>query len=96
MLAFSDPATSSSTTYDSGLSADRPVSKVTPLSTSGARAVVKRMTHPCASTLVPAGVSGHLSLLSSTPSPSESRESWHPDVSTSVPAGVLGHLSSPS
>src|SRR5207245_2560491 len=48
----------------------------------------------------PAGVLGHLSRSSGTPSPSESRiscrGSGQPAVSTGVPAGVLGHLSRPS
>src|SRR5439155_304651 len=59
-----------------------------------------RMMQPFASTFEPAGVFGHLSRSSGTPSPSESRITWRgsgqPVVSTGVPAGVLGHLSRPS
>src|SRR5216684_3264574 len=58
---------------------------------------------PFASTVAPAGVSGHLSSVSGTPSPSESRTdaavgaaSGQPLSSTLVPAGVLGHWSMPS
>src|SRR3989449_8216960 len=63
-----------------------------------------RMMQPCASTLAPAGVWGHLSRLSGTPSPSSSPgwarttsfDTGHPLASTLVPGGVLGHLSSAS
>src|SRR2546427_9198141 len=63
-----------------------------------------RMMQPCASTLAPAGVCGHLSRVSGTPSPSSSPgwarttsfDTGHPVASTVVPAGVLGHLSSES
>src|SRR5437667_7725441 len=95
-LATSDAATMSSIVYESGLSAERPDSNVTPRRTTGVFASVKRMGQPAASTRVPAAVPGHLSLLSSTPSPSASDARWQPAVSTSVPAGVLGHLSMPS
>ena len=47
---------------------------------------------PFASTFTPAGVSGHISLLSTTPSLSESLIA-QPVASTLVPAGVLGHWS---
>src|SRR6266571_4051739 len=50
--------------------------------------------HPVASTFVPAGVLGHWSMPSGTPSRSES--SGQPLASTVAPLGVLGHLSSPS
>src|SRR5256884_370762 len=49
---------------------------------------------PTASTLVPAGVLGHWSMPSGTPSRSES--SGHPLASTVAPLGGLGHLSRPS
>ena len=86
----------SSTVNDSGLSADLPVSKITPRRITGVRSGVNRIGHPDASTRVPRGVLGHLSLLSSTPSPSESLNRWQPTLSTSTPGGVLGHLSMPS
>src|SRR5437763_1562237 len=58
------------------------------------------MMQPLASTLEPAGVLGHLSRSSGTPSPSESRiscrGSGQPAASTGVPAGVLAPLSRPS
>src|SRR2546430_2132696 len=95
-FAWSDCATMSSTVNDSGLSADLPVSKITPRRMTGVRSGVNRIGHPDASTRVPCGVLGHLSLVSSTPSPSESLKRWHPTLSTSTPAGVLGHLSMPS
>src|SRR5438876_1017630 len=95
-LAMSDAATMSRIVYESGFSAERPVSNVTPRSTTGVFASVNRIGHPAASTRVPAAVPGHLSLVSSMPSPSVSDARWQPAVSTSVPAGVLGHLSRPS
>src|SRR5438552_88918 len=95
-LATSDAATMSSIVYESGFSAERPISNVTPRRTTGVFASVKRIGHPAASTRVPAAVPGHLSLVSSMPSPSVSDARWQPAVSTSVPAGVLGHLSRPS
>src|SRR5256885_534390 len=95
-FAWSDWATMSSTVNDSGLSADLPVSKITPRRMTGVRSGVNRIGHPDASTRVPRGVLGHLSFVSSTPSPSESLNRWHPTLSTSAPAGVLGHLSMPS
>src|SRR2546429_521929 len=49
---------------------------------------------PTASTLVPAGVLGHWSMPSGTPSRSVSN--GQPLASTVAPAGVLGHLSMPS
>ena len=50
--------------------------------------------HPFASTLDPLGVSGHWSLSSVTPSPSESLwEIEHPSSSASSLLGVFGHLS---
>src|SRR5213594_609677 len=49
---------------------------------------------PTASTLVPAGVLGHWSMPSGTPSRSVSK--GQPLASTVAPAGVLGHLSMPS
>src|SRR5205814_7159529 len=95
-FATSEAATISRIVYESGLSAERPLSNVTPRRTTGVRASVNRMGQPAASTLVPAAVPGHLSLVSSTPSPSESLARWQPTLSTSVPAGVFGHLSMPS
>src|SRR2546427_3909304 len=95
-FAISDCATMSSTVLDSGFSADFPVSKVTPRRITGVRSGVNRIGQPAASTLVPGAVPGHLSLVSSTPSPSESLKRWQPTLSTSVPGGVLGHLSMPS
>src|SRR5881392_1677628 len=95
-LALSDWATISRTVNDSGLSADLPVSKITPRRMTGVRSGVNRIGHPDASTRVPGGVLGHLSLVSSTPSPSESLKRWQPTLSTSAPGGVLGHLSMPS
>src|SRR2546422_976812 len=86
----------SSTVWDSSFSAERPVSKVTPRRITGVRSGVKRIGQPAASTRVPGAVPGHLSFVSSTPSPSESVTLVHPTASTSVPGGVLGHLSRPS
>src|SRR6266581_142107 len=58
------------------------------------------MGHPSASTLAPAGVAGHLSSRSFTPSLSESASpacaAGQPFASTFTPAGVLGHWSIPS
>src|SRR5256885_2725195 len=95
-FATSDAATMSRIVYESGFNADRPVSNVTPRSTTGVLASVKRIGHPAASTLVPAAVPGHLSFVSSTPSLSLSDARWQPTESTSMPAGVFGHLSRPS
>src|SRR5881398_1330965 len=95
-LALSDWATISRTVNDSGLSADLPVSKITPRRMTGVRSGVNRIGQPAASTRVPVGVPGQRSFVSSTPSPSESLKRWHPTSSTSAPGGVLGHLSSPS
>src|SRR5436309_1252630 len=95
-LATSDAATISRMVYESGFRVERPVSNVTPRRTTGVLASVKRIGQPAASTRVPAAVPGHLSLVSSTPSPSLSDARWQPAVSTSVPAGVLGHVSRPS
>src|SRR5229473_3325637 len=95
-FATSDAATMSRIVYESGLSAERPDSNVTPRRTTGVFASEKRIGQPAASTRVPGAVPGHLSLVSSTPSPSLSFARWQPDVSTSVPGGVLGHLSIPS
>src|SRR6266496_6094269 len=69
-LAISDAATMSRIVYESGFSAERPVSNVTPRSTTGVFASVNRIGHPAASTRGPAAVPGHLSLVSSMPSPS--------------------------
>ena len=55
--------------------------------------VSKFILHPFASTFVPAGVFGHLSLAFKTPSLSVSKFILHPFTSTFVPAGVFGHLS---
>src|SRR3989449_487404 len=86
----------SRTVNDSGLSADLPVSKITPRRMTGVRSGVNRIGQPAASTRVPVGVPGQRSFVSSTPSPSESLKRWQPTSSTSAPGGVLGHLSSPS
>src|SRR5437870_5061631 len=86
----------SSTVNDSGLRIDLPVSKTTPRKITGVRSGVNRIGHPLASTRMPGGVPGHLSLESSTPSPSESLKRWHPTLSTPTPCGVLGPLSMPS
>src|SRR6266571_2957806 len=93
---ISDCATMSSTVKDSDLRADLPTSNVTPRRITGVRSGVNRIGQPAASTLVPVAVPGHLSLVSSTPSPSESLKRWQPTLSTSSPGGVLGHLSMPS
>src|SRR5712691_6487679 len=88
----SDAATWSSTAYDSGLSADLPVSKFTPRRISVGRAAGapgvaglgwNRMMQPLASTFEPGGVFGHLSALSGTPSRSVSR-------TTSLVTGAAG------
>src|SRR6267142_2788278 len=86
----------SRTVNDSGLSADLPVSNITPRRITGVRSGVNRIGQPAASTRVPAVVPGQRSFASSTPSPSESLKRWHPTSSTSAPGGVLGHLSRPS
>src|SRR2546423_9739748 len=67
-FATSEAATISRIVYESGLSAERPVSNVTPRSTTGVRASVNRMGHPAASTFVPAAVPGHLCLALAPPS----------------------------
>src|SRR5947207_2921913 len=95
-FATSDCATMLSTVKDSSCSTARPVSNVTPRRITGVRSGVNRITQPFASTRLPGGVPGHLSLVSSTPSPSESLKRWQPVLSTSVPGGVPGHLSIPS
>src|SRR2546428_692014 len=76
----------SSTVWDSSFSAERPVSKVTPRRITGVRSGVKRIGQPEASTRVPGAVPGHLSFVSSTPSPSESATLVHPTASTEVDA----------
>src|SRR6266581_592033 len=95
-FATSDCATMSSTVKDSSWRTALPVSNVTPRRITGVRSGVNRITQPKASTREPGGVPGHLSLVSSTPSPSESLKRWQPTLSTSSPGGVLGHLSMPS
>src|SRR5260370_37471689 len=57
-FATSEAATMSRIVYESGLRAERPVSNVTPRSTTGVRASVNRIGQPEASTLVPAAVPG--------------------------------------
>src|SRR5436309_11194161 len=94
-LAINEAATISRIVYESGCSAERPVSNVTPRRTTGVFASVKRIGHPAASTRMAAAVPGHLSFVSSMPSPSPSEARWQPAVSTSTPTGVLGHLSMP-
>src|SRR2546422_1001779 len=84
----------SRTVNDSGLSADLPVSNITPRRITGVRSGVNRIGQPAASTLAPAGVLGHWSRPSSTPSPSAS--TGQPFELTRAPAGVPGHWSSPS
>src|SRR3569832_135695 len=76
----------SSTGRLSGSSSALPVSNATPGSL-----ISSLNEQPTASTRSPFGVSGHLSWLSATPSPSPS--SSHPLSSTLAPAGVLGHWS---
>src|SRR5437016_11497016 len=66
-LALSDWATISRTVNDSGLSADLPVSKITPRRMTGVRSGVNRIGQPAASTRVPVGVPGQRSFVSSTP-----------------------------
>src|SRR2546426_861398 len=106
-LSISDCATTSSTAYDSGRSAELPVWKLTPFSTTvgrrggapgaaGTRSSGKSSGQPYASTGVCGGVLGQRSMLSGTPSPSLSRVTGQPVASTGVPGGVLGHLSIPS
>src|SRR2546425_381201 len=109
-FATNASATWASTMYESGVSADLPVSKFTPRSTSVGRGFgpgpsgvgANSTMHPCASTLEPGGVLGHLSRSSGTPSPSASPGAaalttsfWtgHPGASTTAPGGVLGPLS---
>src|SRR3989475_10321541 len=139
-FATSEAATASSTMYESRVSADLPVAKLTRVRISGggggapgggdrAASGANRMRQPfaspwlpggagghlpgalgggatggftapmgsgqpVASTLVPAGVLGHWSMPSGTPSKSESN--GQPLASTVAPCGVLGHLSMPS
>src|SRR2546428_10516461 len=70
-FASNDAATASSTTYESRVNADRPVSKLTPRSTSVGRggapgaaartdSGANRMRQPLASTGAPGGAGGHL------------------------------------
>src|SRR5207249_5074819 len=70
-FASNDAATASSTAYESRVNADRPVSKLTPRSTSVGRGVApgtaartdsgaNRMRQPLASTGAPGGAGGHL------------------------------------
>src|SRR2546423_11602408 len=94
-FATSEAATISRIVYESGLSAERPVSNVTPRSTTGVRASVNRMGQPAASTFVPAAVPGHLALGSSTPSPSPALARREPPPSTPVPPGGFRGLSVP-
>ncbi len=65
-----------------------------PVSSSSTSFSVTSIEQPCESTLKPAGVSGHLSTPSGTPSPSASL--GQPSVSTLAPFTVPGHLSMPS
>src|ERR1043166_5368878 len=69
-------------------------SRIMPVSSSSASRSVTSIGQPCASTLSPAGVSGHWSRPSNTPSPSLSL--GQPFSSTLSPAGVSGHWSRPS
>src|SRR6476660_4349497 len=100
-FATSAAATASSVTYESRVNTERPVWKFTPFKTSVGRGVgapggapgaglgvSNRMMQPLASTALPAGVLGHLSRSSGTPSPSESLLTGHPVASTAVPGGV--------
>src|SRR5207245_11349290 len=80
----------SSTVWDSSFSAERPVSKVTPRRITGVRSGVKRIGQPEASTRVQGAVQGHLSFVSSTPSPSESATLVYPTAYTLVPGEVTG------
>src|SRR5207245_6337841 len=70
-FASNDAATASSTTYESRVNADRPVSKLTPRNTSVGRggapgaaartdSGANRMRQPLASTGAPGGAGGHL------------------------------------
>src|SRR5437870_13785222 len=70
-FASNDAATASSTTYESRVNADRPVSKLTPRSTSVGRggapgtaartdSGANKMRQPLASTGAPGGAGGHL------------------------------------
>src|SRR3989441_12600199 len=101
-LSISDCATTSSTAYDSGRSAELPVWKVTPFNTTvgrrggapgaaGTRSSGKSSGQPYLSTAVCGGVLGQRSRLSGTPSPSLSRVTGQPVASTGVAGGVLGH-----
>src|SRR3989442_12606837 len=100
-LSISDCATTSSTAYDSGRSAELPVWKVTPFNTTvgrrggapgaaGTRSSGKSSGQPYASTGVRGGVLGQRSRRSSTPSPSLSCASGQPVASTGGPAGGPG------
>src|SRR6185295_10624640 len=101
---LSPSATRSSTASEDDCRWALLVSKFTPSSTrlffdsgiTGARAAAGAdfSGQPCVSTLVPRGVSGHLSLSSVTPSPSLS--AGQPSLPTLVPRGVFGHLSAES
>src|SRR6187401_149035 len=76
----------SSTGRLSGLRSALPLSNTTPGSL-----ISSLNEQPAASTRSPFGVPGHLSTLSTTPSPSLSNS--HPFSSTLAPAGVFGHWS---
>src|SRR5437016_13050755 len=65
-FATSEAATISRIVYESGLSAERPVSNVTPRSTTGVRASVNSMEQPAESALVAGAVEGHVALVSVT------------------------------
>src|ERR1051326_4670217 len=69
-------------------------SRIMPVSSSSASRSVTSIGQPCASTLSPAGVSGHWSRPSNTPSPSLSL--GQPFSSIVAPFGVPGHWSRPS
>src|SRR6266705_1713208 len=101
-FASNDAATASSTTYESRVNADRPVSKLTPRNTSVGRggapgaaartdSGANRMRQPLASTGAPAGAGAGCGAACTA-----SAGSGHPVASTLDPGGVLGHLSMPS
>ena len=93
-------ATSSSTGKLSGLMLALLTSKlmscrrIMPVSSSWVSFSLTSIGQPLTSTLSPAGVAGHWSMPSATPSPSES--TGQPLASTTAPFGVFSHWSRPS
>src|SRR2546425_11798428 len=70
------------------------LTRITPVSSRSRSSGLNVVGQPVGPTGTPAGVFGHLSIASHTPSASASLE--HPSASTGQPLGVFAHLSTPS